>query len=110
MLKITQELLEKHPMRENETERQYRRRIVRNKSVNKYNKYNTKQLNMRLNFNTDTDILSWLDNIAETRSSYIKRLIREDMSKSQEMYEEMYAKEKQKQMLEEKKFEEGENW
>jgi predicted DNA-binding protein len=108
MLKITQELLEKHPMRENETEREYRRRLVRSRSVNKYNKYNTKQVSIRLNYNTDSDVISWLENISETRSSYIKRLIREDMSKTEQLYDDMLNKQKAKQILEDQAFEQGE--
>lgn len=47
----------------------------------KYNKNNTKQYPIRLNLNTDADIidkLSSVDNIA----GYIKELIREDMKKN----------------------------
>ena len=95
-------------MRENETEREYRRRLVRSRSVNKYNKYNTKQVSIRLNYNTDSDVISWLENISETRSSYIKRLIREDMSKTEQMYDDILNKQKAKQILEDQAFEQGE--
>jgi len=53
---------------------------ARIKASTKYNKNNTKQYPIRLNLNTDTDIiekLSTVDNV----SGYIKQLIRDDIAK-----------------------------
>ena len=49
------------------------------KSANaRYDKANTKQIILKLNVNTDSDILAWLDR-QENKQGYIKSLIRKDM-------------------------------
>ena len=48
------------------------------RASNKYNRENTKALCIRLNKNTDSEILAYLDQI-DNKSGYIKRLISEDM-------------------------------
>ena len=52
---------------------------MNNKSIasNKYNKENTKQILIRLNKNTDADIISRLDSV-DSKQGYIKDLIRND--------------------------------
>lgn len=40
-----------------------------------------RQLNISLNATTDRDIIEWLDSIEEGRAAYLRRLIREDMSR-----------------------------
>lgn len=45
----------------------------------KYDRANTKQVAIKLNRNTDADILAWLASIGNVHG-YIKRLIREDMA------------------------------
>lgn len=49
-------------------------------AVNKYNRNNTVQLLIRLNKNTDTDIIAALSS-AESKQGYIKALIRADIKK-----------------------------
>lgn len=49
-------------------------------SQEKYDKANTKQFMMKLNLNTDKDILEWLDKQSNKQGA-IKDLIREDMKK-----------------------------
>lgn len=44
---------------------------------NRYNKKNTKQINIRLNKKTDEDILNVLDQV-DNKQGYIKDLIRQD--------------------------------
>lgn len=51
------------------------------RAVNKFNKEKTKSVQIRLNMNTDADILAKLDSV-ESKMGYIKRLIREDMAKN----------------------------
>ena len=51
------------------------------KAVNKFNKEKTKLVNVRLNINTDADILEKLENV-DSKMGYIKRLIREDIQKN----------------------------
>lgn len=58
------------------------------KSQAKYTAYktawdreNTKQYKLKLNKNTDADLITWLDSI-ENKQSYLKDLIRADMDKS----------------------------
>lgn len=48
---------------------------------NRYNAQNTKQIPLRLNRNTDADILAKLENVGNVRG-YIKRLIREDIERN----------------------------
>lgn len=50
-------------------------------AVRKYDAENTKLLTLKLNLKTDADILERLESIDESKQGYIKRLIREDMSK-----------------------------
>lgn len=57
------------------------------KSQAKYTAYktawdreNTRQYKLKLNKNTDADLIAWLDSI-ENRQSYLKDLIRADMNK-----------------------------
>lgn len=45
----------------------------------KYDRANTKQVAIKLNRNTDADILAWLASVSNVQG-YIKRLIREDMA------------------------------
>lgn len=52
------------------------------KSKAKYDKENTVRLGLKLNKNTDMDILEWLSGI-ENRQGYIKSLIRADILKKQ---------------------------
>ena len=51
------------------------------KAVNKFNKEKTKSVQIRLNLNTDADILEKLDGV-DSKMGYIKRLIREDIRKN----------------------------
>ena len=51
------------------------------KAVNKFNKEKTKSVQLRLNMNTDADILAKLETV-DSKMGYIKRLIREDMRKN----------------------------
>lgn len=44
----------------------------------KYDRENTKQLMLKLNVNTDSDILNWLED-QPNKQGYIKDLIRTDM-------------------------------
>ena len=53
----------------------------RSKAVWEYNKENTVQVALRLNKNTDEDIIKWLNN-QENKQGYIKYLIREDIELS----------------------------
>lgn len=52
------------------------------KSNAKYAKKNTANIGLKLNKNTDMDILEWLSGI-ENRQGYIKSLIRADILKKQ---------------------------
>lgn len=47
-------------------------------AAHKYNKANTVQVPIRLNKNTDADILEHLDSV-QSKQGYIKELIRRDM-------------------------------
>lgn len=51
------------------------------KAINKFNKEKTKAVLIRLNVNTDADILAKLETV-DSKMGYIKRLIREDMQKN----------------------------
>jgi hypothetical protein len=51
------------------------------KAINKFNKEKTKCVQVRLNVNTDADILAKLDAVG-SKMGYIKRLIREDLKKN----------------------------
>ena len=48
------------------------------KYIEKYQKENTIQVNVRLSKKYDADIIDWL-NDKDAKATYIKRLIREDM-------------------------------
>lgn len=50
------------------------------KANEKYLKANTKIVSLRLNYNTDTDILKKLDEV-DSKMGYIKELIRKDLQK-----------------------------
>ena len=50
------------------------------KSINKFNKDNTKTVCLRLNCNTDADIIQKLDEV-NSKMGYIKELIRKDLKK-----------------------------
>lgn len=56
---------------------------ARKKANKRYDDNNTVQFKMKLNKNTDKDILERLDNV-ESKQTYIKRLIREDMHREAE--------------------------
>ena len=45
---------------------------------NKFNKANTKMVSLRLNYNTDADIIQKLNEV-DSKMGYIKELIRKDM-------------------------------
>ena len=47
-------------------------------AVNRYNKENTKCIQIRLNFKTDADILDKLERVP-SKMGYIKSLIRQDL-------------------------------
>ena len=51
------------------------------KYITKYQKANTKQVNVRLSKKYDADIIEWLDLLGEDfgKATYIKQLIRDDM-------------------------------
>lgn len=51
-------------------------------AASKYNKKATVQVPIRLNKNTDADILAKLETV-ESKQGYIKELIRRDMSRSE---------------------------
>jgi hypothetical protein len=51
------------------------------RAVNKFNREKTKSVQVRLNLNTDADILAKLDAV-DSKMGYIKRLIREDLKKN----------------------------
>lgn len=50
----------------------------------KYNKERTKQKIIRFFIATDKDILDYLDNMSEPFGTYVKRLIRDDIKKSEQ--------------------------
>lgn len=52
------------------------------KAVEKFNREHTSVTQLRLNHNTDADILEKLAKISESKMGYIKRLIREDIQKN----------------------------
>lgn len=47
----------------------------------KYDAKNTKQYHLKLNLNTDADIIEWLDQ-QPSMQGYIKELIRKDMGRA----------------------------
>ena len=48
------------------------------KAVSKFDKNNTRQIKLKLNINTDKDILEKLDSV-QNKQGYIKDLIRKDL-------------------------------
>lgn len=52
------------------------------RAINKFNREKTTRVTVRLNKNTDADILAYLETISESKQGYIKRLIRADMASS----------------------------
>lgn len=50
------------------------------RAVRKYNEESTTQVKLKLNINTDADILRKLDSV-KSKNGYIKELIRKDMRK-----------------------------
>ena len=54
------------------------------KAVDKYDKANTVQIKMKLNQNTDADILAHLEGI-ENKQGYLKELIRKDMKEKEKV-------------------------
>lgn len=50
------------------------------KAQKKYDAENTRQVHLKLNRNTDKDVLDKLDEVL-SKQGYIKRLIREDLEK-----------------------------
>lgn len=51
------------------------------KAIDKYDKANTKQICLKLNLNTDEDILNYLESM-ENKQGFIKELIRKEMNKN----------------------------
>ena len=56
---------------------------ARRRANAKYDSANTKQYHLKLNLNTDADIIEYFEG-KESVQGYIKRLIREDMMKNQQ--------------------------
>ena len=54
------------------------------KASNKYDKENTKNINLRLNKKTDKDILDFLETVEPSKMGYIKNLIRKDIKSKKE--------------------------
>ena len=55
------------------------------KYIAKYQKENTTQVNIRLSKKYDTDVIEKLNSLVdEGKSTYIKKLIREDLAKQSE--------------------------
>ncbi len=52
------------------------------KAQAKYDAENTRQVHLKLNRNTDKDVLEKLDEV-QSKQGYIKRLIREDLAKAE---------------------------
>lgn len=52
------------------------------KAQRKYDQANTIQVKLKLNINTDSDIIGYLD-AADSKQGIIKQLIRADIAKSQ---------------------------
>ena len=48
------------------------------KASNKFNKHGTKSIMLRLNFNTDADVIKKLDSVP-SKMGYVKKLIRKDI-------------------------------
>lgn len=54
---------------------------AKRRAIQKYDASNTKQIHLKLNLNTDADILEHLEQ-QENVQGYIKELIREDIKKN----------------------------
>ena len=52
------------------------------KAQAKYDAENTRQVHLKLNRNTDKDVLERLDEV-QSKQGYIKRLIRDDLRKAE---------------------------
>ena len=52
------------------------------KAQAKYDAENTRQVHLKLNRNTDKDVLARLDEV-QSKQGYIKRLIRDDLRKAE---------------------------
>ena len=59
------------------------------RTVNRYNKKNTKVVPIRLNYKNDGDILNKLSSV-DSMAGYIKKLIREDISNMYKLMKERY--------------------
>lgn len=55
------------------------------KASNKFNKHHTKSIILKLNFNTDADIIKKLESVP-SKMGYIKKLIREDIKNNGAAY------------------------
>ena len=64
-------------MAENQKPLWYQNKIKRN---SEYDKNNVKQITLKLNMNTESDLIEFLDT-KENKQGYIKELIRKDMAK-----------------------------
>lgn len=71
------------PHIENEKMKMHDERKIKNdlSYISKYNKENTVSVNIRMSVRHDADIIHRLNELDEPKASYIKRLIREDMSR-----------------------------
>lgn len=54
---------------------------AQNRAVRKYDQQNTIQYHLKLNLNTDKDIIDKLNSV-ESKQGYIKELIRQDIKRS----------------------------
>ena len=52
------------------------------KAQRRYDARNTRQVHIKLNLRTDSDVLARLDDVP-SKQGYIKRLIREDLAKEE---------------------------
>jgi hypothetical protein len=62
------------------TEKMQRSSDARKRAVSKYDASHTKQIKLKLNLETDKDILERLDEV-ENKQGYIKALIRSDIKR-----------------------------
>lgn len=65
-----------------EKRRMYMTSEAKKRANEKYDKLNTRQIILKLNINTDADILKVLDE-SGNRQGYIKQLIRDDIAKQE---------------------------
>lgn len=59
-------------------------RLATGKEHAAWEKYNTVQVKMKLNNNTDADIIRFLQELNGSKQGYLKRLIRDDMERKSE--------------------------